>query len=494
MKLKKRVLVSLLFAAALPASAGIMADLNDMFMSNATPPSTLSTRDRIGVFGGSVAMRAPITNVNLIAFDPPRMNAGCGGIDLYGGSFSFINGDELIAIFRSVAANAKGLAFKAAIKVISPSLDALITEFQATLQNLNNLAKNSCSLAHLIVDPLEKSISNALDGDGAIGGAMESMFSDAAAALKEYNTNANSFFAKQAEVNPRAGNQVIKAILASGTSATMGLAGLPNADGTPDDASNPNSLNNKILLSLLGYEIAGVPCTATNNDDVAYTTENVSSNNMGRISCSAPATLTLDDFVKGGGAGSARPNNPLHLYECINPAGAGITNGGFDPQVCTQMKLKNFNYEGISGWINKMLFGSPDDSSVSSASIMGKVNSGSSATFTSAQVKFIHQAGLPIVGLLQKTSNPEARMKIARRLRVPITDCVAAQLGVALYKAANGLQNNNSYVISDAVKKNIDTLRVDYMARQDACARDRTLLEITQQLNQAAILTGNNNR
>lgn len=494
MRIKKYLAVALFVAFAAPANAGIMADLNSMFMSNATPPSTLSTRDRVGVFGGSVSMRAPVQSINLVAFDPPRLNAGCGGIDLYGGSFSFINGDELIAIFRSVASNAAGLAFKAAIKAISPSLDALITEFQATLQTMNNLAKNSCSLAHLIVDPAESAISNALDGDGAVGGTVKNMFTDAAAALKSFNANANSYFAKQGEANPRAGNQVTKAILASGTSATLGIAGLPNSDGSADDATNPNSLNNKILLSMLGYEISGVPCSSVNANDVPDTTQNVSSNNLGRISCAAPAVLRLDDFVKGGGLGSTRPNNPLQLYTCVNPSGIGISNGGFDPQVCTQMKLSNFNYEGIQGWINNMLFGSPDDSAIDPDSIMGKVNGGASRSFTAPQIRFIHQAGLPIVGLLQKTSNPDTRMKIARRLRVPISDCVAAQLGVALYKAANGIRNNNSYVLSEDVKKNIDMLREDYMAKQDACAHDRSLLEITQQLNQAAMLTGNNNR
>lgn len=494
MKIKKLVIFLALTVFVSSASAGIMADLNSMFMSNSTAPTTLTTKDRVGVFGGSVSMRSPIKQINLVAFDPPRMNAGCGGIDLYGGSFSFINGQELIAIFRSVASNAAGLAFKAAIKVISPSLDSLITEFQTMLQAMNNLAKNSCSLAHLIVDPAEKSISNAIDGDGVVGGAMSSMFSDTASALKGYMQDATSFFNKVGEVNPRAGNQVTKAILASGTSAILGLAGLPNSDGSLDDATNPNSLNNKILVSLLGYEISGIPCSSRNEDNISDNSKTVSNNNLGRVSCGAGALLTLDDFIKGGGTGSSRPNNPLRLYTCINPGGKGTSNGGFDPQVCTIMRTDLFNYEGITGWANSMLFGSPDDTTLSPTSILGVVNSGSSGKFSPAQIRFIHQAGLPIVGLLQKTSNPDFRMKIARRLRVPIEDCISAELGVALYKAAIGIQNNNSYVISDAVRKNIDQLRTDYLARQSACVHDRSLLEITQQLNQAAILTGNNNR
>lgn len=153
MKIRKLVIaVAISISAPLCAQAGIMGDLNSMFMSNSTAAGTMKTKDRVGIFAGSVSMRAPIKSVTIIAFDAPRLNAGCGGVDLFGGSFSFINSQQLVQIFRQVAANAAGLAFKAAIKAISPSLDALMTEFQALMQNLNNLAKNSCQMAHMIID------------------------------------------------------------------------------------------------------------------------------------------------------------------------------------------------------------------------------------------------------------------------------------------------------------------------------------------------------
>ena len=94
--------------------AGVLGDLNSMFMSNASSSGVINTKDRTGVFGGSVNIRAPVQAVTLVSFDAPRLTAGCGGVDLYGGSFSFINGQELTAVFRQVAANAGGLAFKAA--------------------------------------------------------------------------------------------------------------------------------------------------------------------------------------------------------------------------------------------------------------------------------------------------------------------------------------------------------------------------------------------
>lgn len=486
----KKLLVCLLCTPLL-ANAGVLGDLNQMFMSNVSQSGEIHTKDRVGVFGGSISMRAPVRAVTVVAFDPPRLNAGCGGIDLYGGSFSMINSQQLVQIFRQVAANSAGLAFKAAIKAISPSLDALMTEFQALLQNMNNLAKNSCQLAHLVIDPAEKAISNALQGDGNVGATNKGMFSDSMASLTGYLASANSYFKKQGEANPKSGNQVVKAITASGASNILGLAGLKNFDGSDDDASDPNTLNNKLLISFLGYEIFGVPCDSSNEADQKDTSPDVSNNTLTRISCKGSATLKLDDMVKGGGAGSIRPAIPLTLYKCVNPAGAGINNGGFDPQACTHMKKENFTYYGIQGWVNQMLYGSATSDTITPDSILGKINGGGTVTLSTAQVQFMKNAGIPLISLLSKTSNPSTRIAIAQRLGTYLSDCITARLGEGLYKAANGIQYNNHYVLSEDIKKNIDTLRVDYMDMQKACIKDATILRIAQELNASATLNGN---
>jgi conjugative transfer pilus assembly protein TraH len=489
------VLAALVMSAS--ARAGIMADLNQMFMSNVTTPNTFTTQDRVGIYNGGVSVRSPIKNVNIIAFDPPRLNAGCGGVDLYGGSFSFINGAELIQIFRQVAANAAGLAFKAAIKVISPSLDALMAEFQTTLQMMNNLAKNSCALAHTIIRKADADLADAIDGDGGVGAAQQGMFSDLAGNLKEFNQNASQYLQTQGFLNPRSGNQVAKAIVKSGSSSVLEVLGLPNIDGSADNWSSPNTLNNKILLSLLGYEINGIPCHSFNDAGDEDTTQaGASTNNMPRVSCRGGATITLDDFVTGGGNGSTRPSYPLKLYQCEDPAGSSMAGvaGGVDSQMCSQIKVTNFDYPGVEGWINNMLFGSADDSAIDPGSIVGLLNSGSSGTFTVAQISFLHQVNYPIVALLRRTSNPEARKSMARRMRVGIRDCVAAKMGNALYIAASSVGNNNSYNLHDEAKQNIEHLRQDYLKRQNDCDHDRAVLEIGQTLNMAATLNSTTNR
>lgn len=469
--------------------AGVLGDLNSMFMSNASSSGVINTKDRTGVFGGSVNIRAPVQAVTLVSFDAPRLTAGCGGVDLYGGSFSFINGQELTAVFRQVAANAGGLAFKAAIKSISPSLDSLLSEFQSLMQNMNNLAKNSCSMAHSVVDVSERKIADAIDGEGNVAAVKDGMFSDAIASLKGWNADLAGYSKKQGEVNSKAGNSEAKAIQASGASSILGLAGISNIDGSADDASNPNSLNNKILLSLLGYEISGVSCLSANEAGQASTAPGSPANATGNLSCKGSATIKLDDLVKGGGPGSMRVATPLTLYKCLDPTGTPIVNGGFDPQICTRIQRENFVYSGVQGWVNTQLFGSSDFTAVTADSIVGRLNAGSDANLSSDQKIFIKQSGLPVISLLSKTSNPNSRVTIARRLSWYLSDCVSAGLGEALYRAANAVDSNNSHAISVEAKANIEALRHDYMAKQEACIKDTSVLHTAQELAAGATLT-----
>ncbi len=69
---------SLLFSQS--ARAGLFADLNSVVMSNATTPKTLKTGDRSALFGGAVDMRVPITSINVVTFNPPSFDAGCGAV------------------------------------------------------------------------------------------------------------------------------------------------------------------------------------------------------------------------------------------------------------------------------------------------------------------------------------------------------------------------------------------------------------------------------
>jgi conjugative transfer pilus assembly protein TraH len=322
-----------------------------------------------------------------------------------------------------------------------------------------------------------------VNGDGNVGSTDSGLFSDDFASLTNYLSDANTYLKQQSSNNPESGNGLAKTVVASGGSSIMGLAGLSNVDGSSDDATNPNSLNNEILYALLGYHIDAVPCNSENQAGTASTTSTPANNSLGQVTCSGPALITLDDIVKGGGTGAIESATPLQLYKCGNPDGS--VSGGIDDQICTQMQVFSFNYQGIEGWVNTELFGQADPAQgATSGSIIGQANSGQSTQFTTSQIQFMQQSGVPLAALLAKTSNPNTRIAIAERLAPHIVDCVASRIGEVLYKGAMSIQTSTGYDITKEQTDHIKELRMDYLAKESACNNSDVLFKIVSEINE----------
>lgn len=121
-------------------------------MSNVTSAKAFNTSTRGVVSGGSIQTRNKIFNDRLINFVPPSMNAGCNGIDIFMGSFSFINADELVQLFRSIASNALGFLFQLALDVVAPKIAQLMQKFSDIVRELNKLVSDSCRMAKGVVN------------------------------------------------------------------------------------------------------------------------------------------------------------------------------------------------------------------------------------------------------------------------------------------------------------------------------------------------------
>ncbi len=148
-------LVTILLTAVPPLAFGdLQGELNNMFgsLSNATPPGVWETQRRGVISGGSLTTRNKIMQENLLSFTPPRFEAGCGGIDLYGGSFSFINADQFVQLLRSIASNASGYAFQIALDAMCPSCMQNLETLQKKVMEFNRHFANSCQLAQGIVN------------------------------------------------------------------------------------------------------------------------------------------------------------------------------------------------------------------------------------------------------------------------------------------------------------------------------------------------------
>ena len=157
--LKKTLLMTAMALCATTSSApalsgGIQNELNEMFgcMTNTTQPSVFESTRRGVLAGGGTQIRNRRMNIQLVAFEPPNIKGGCGGIDIFLGSFSYINLDQFISFLRAIAANAAGYAFQMALKVSCNICSNVMDAMQQIAQIMNNMNMSSCQLAQGIVE------------------------------------------------------------------------------------------------------------------------------------------------------------------------------------------------------------------------------------------------------------------------------------------------------------------------------------------------------
>jgi hypothetical protein len=102
--------------------------------------------------GGSLNARNHLMNESLWHFVPPSFDAGCGGIDLFAGSFSFLSAEQFQNLLRAIAANVTGYAFEVALGAMCKECLETMETLQKKIQALNQGFANSCQLARGLVN------------------------------------------------------------------------------------------------------------------------------------------------------------------------------------------------------------------------------------------------------------------------------------------------------------------------------------------------------
>lgn len=156
------VLLASLFISFLPSHA--LADsktvraMQEQFnqMSNLTPPGAAMGARRGVITGGALSVRNRITQsgpINLVSTQPLSFNTGdgCGGIDLYAGSLSAVNGDQLKEVGRQIASQATTYAFHLALSSLCTQCQNIMQQVNDILQEFNFQMQDSCTMAKGIV-------------------------------------------------------------------------------------------------------------------------------------------------------------------------------------------------------------------------------------------------------------------------------------------------------------------------------------------------------
>lgn len=162
------------------SAGGLQNKMDAVFndMSNVSRPGVFETQRRGVLSGGSAYVRSPIMNTELVNLQAPSFKAGCGGIDFFGGSFSFINADQFVQLLRSVASNAKGYAFQIALDIACPDCMAWINNLQSKIQKLNEQLGNSCQLAQGLVTDVANAFGANRDNQYSLVGTVTGLKDD----------------------------------------------------------------------------------------------------------------------------------------------------------------------------------------------------------------------------------------------------------------------------------------------------------------------------
>jgi conjugative transfer pilus assembly protein TraH len=205
-------MVALLHLALLPileapARASVEGAMDSYFdemgvAANVTGPTAYQGQSAGYYSLGNVWTRFPQKTTNIANLRLPSARGGCGGIDVFGGSFSFINGAEIVALMKAIANNAIGFAFQLAIDSLAPEVGKVMEAMRQASQLMNQFNINSCETAQGIVgglwprsDAADKSICQAV-------GNSTGVFSDWAASRHGCGTQGQ----RTSTINSVAGN------------------------------------------------------------------------------------------------------------------------------------------------------------------------------------------------------------------------------------------------------------------------------------------------
>lgn len=248
MTLRLRLYFALVLCLVIPATqaqsiADALQDVTSGVSVSTSDVSVMRSQSRTYVSGGGVSMRFGTKSLQLISIEPPRMSAGCNGIDMHFGGFSFISGAEIQDMVKMIMKNAVGLVVDLAIKVLCPAC----ADAMATIRNLASLARSmaadSCQAAKAILNAT-------MNSAGISGGSM----------CKAVSWNSKDACDKQFK-GPSEGDS------AQAGNVTLGMLGGAFSDyveGITKMISDPNTESNIIKDKLSAYD------TAINNSAAAY--------------------------------------------------------------------------------------------------------------------------------------------------------------------------------------------------------------------------------
>lgn len=254
---------SLILALPISYAGDLNNEVSNMFnnlgaVGNYSAPGAFKGQTFNTYTGGNLYLRSPNKTYQLAAIQFPSAKGGCGGIDLFGGSFSHISAAEFKNMLKNITAALPGIAFQLALEAVSPLLGGL-TKWAKGLETwINNARINSCETATALVSSAAEAtgydsqracakLAVTMGMEADVDAAMRRCASDSSSILASARSNSDPNIANQA---PFVGNLTWKAL---------------KAVDTLDDPAR------EVVMSIIGTTIYYLPESNRDPDSVAPT-------------------------------------------------------------------------------------------------------------------------------------------------------------------------------------------------------------------------------
>ncbi|HEP8970433.1 TPA: conjugal transfer protein TraH [Pseudomonas aeruginosa] len=358
-------------ASVLPgtSSANIQSQMDSMFesMSNTTGGGYFESATRGVITGGSMRYRTKIATDPIVSFRPPSFQAGCGGIDMFAGSFSFINAQQFVQSLRSVASNAVGVAsgyaFKLALTAMGPTVHNVIQNLQEVMQDVNTMMSNSCQLAQGLVSDAFSAFDVKTDMNASTENVTKGI-GDVFSQLKPSNLIGSSPKVEQ----EKAGNSEVCKDYGNVLWCAM------RKNNIKDTFQYGSNETEELILSLVGTAVVG---SMTDADD--------KKGKVRPVDPWGPLDISLKDVIEG------KKDEKLVIYNC---------SGDYD-NCLGEKKTKEISFDGLAAKIVRAFNGGDNGPGII---YKWSTNTGS---FTSSEVD--------VISALQKTGFSAMIQRLSQR-------------------------------------------------------------------------------
>lgn len=340
---------------------------------------------------GSFNARAPIRNYNPVSVQMPSIRAGCGGIDLFLGGFSYINANELITMLQNIGSGAVGYAFQLALATISPTINGVLSDMRSMADKVNSMNVNTCQAGMEMVK-----------GAVMLSGAQKSVCEQLSFDSGQATDYAQARFMCQDQTHA---NNILRMANAGALASTSG--------------SNPAKTTEAIAGNVVWRGLMKDPALAGDTQ-------------MARLLMSMTGTLVLYLPPMGGGATDEPvPRVPLVDYRRLVTA---VTPDASEVYTCTDGEAAN---QCLHLGIETRDLGILRQKVVADlSSLIAKVtaDTGGSAAMTVAEQFILTRTGLPVLRLIQTVADVDPSL-VADVVR-PYTNAIVADVAYGYFRAA----------------------------------------------------------